>query len=256
MTAPHEAPTNPTDDSSPPRILVVDDEADIRAFLSIVFEHEGYVVEGAEDAESARRMIEAHGTDLLILDIDMPGMSGLDFLSEVRAGGELPVIMVSGRTDEADRVLGLDLGADDYVAKPFSPPELVARVRSLLRRTRPRLAETEAAQLAAQLAAPPPDRLEYGELAIDTTSHEVTLAGTTVDLSRKEFDLLLFLAKTPKKVFTREELLTGVWGSSPDEQNLSTVTEHVRRVRQKIEPDPDHPRWIATVRGIGYRFES
>jgi DNA-binding response OmpR family regulator len=230
-----------------PRILVVDDEPDIRAFLSIVFEHEGFLVDGAGDAATAQAMIDDHGADIVILDLDLPGMPGLDFLTALREKGELPVIVVSGRGEEADRVLGLDLGADDYLAKPFSPPELLARVRSVLRRARSRAGGGQAPPFVS--------RLDFDGLVIDPESHEVLVDGTAVEMSRKEFELLHFLAVSPKKVFSRDDLLAAVWGSAPGEQGISTVTEHVRRIRQKIEVDPDAPRWIATVRGIGYRFE-
>jgi len=254
----HEPGGGVTDEATPasepvatrPRILVVDDEPDIRAFLSVVFEHEGYDVLGAGDAREARTIVEAGGADVLILDLDLPGMHGLEFLTEVRTRGELPVIVVSGRGAESDRVVGLDLGADDYLAKPFSPPELVARVRSLLRRTWAREAKANAAPTGAGR-----DRLVFGALVIDPAAYEVMLDGVELDLTRKEFELLHHLASSPHTVFGRDDLLAAVWGSAPGDTGASTVTEHIRRVRQKIEADPDAPRRIITVRGVGYRFD-
>ena len=178
--------------------------------------------------------------DLIVLDIMLPGLSGLDVLRSMGAA-RIPVIMLTARVEEADRVLGLELGADDYVTKPFSPRELVARVRTVLRR-----------------AQPSPDcdeTLRFEDLVIERRSREVTIASGVVALTAKEFDLLAFLATSPRQVFSRSQLLHGVWDSSPDYQDPATVTVHVRRLRNKIELDPENPRWITTVWGVGYRFE-
>ena len=171
----------------------------------------------------------------------LPKLDGFSVLTEVRKAADVPVILLTARTEETDRVLGLELGADDYVVKPFSPRELAARVRSVLRRARP---------------ASTPSQLEFDGLTIDGVSREVRLGDDDpVELTPKEFDLLAFLAASPRQVFSRGQLLEQVWDSSPDYQDPSTVTVHVRRLRQKIEADPDAPRWITTVWGVGYRFE-
>ena len=159
--------------------------------------------------------------------------------------GDLPAVFLSGRGLEGDRIAGLRLGADDYVVKPFSAGELSARIESVLRRSRARLAPVSSA----------PSGVSFGELSIDPLSREVTCAGVPVELTAKEFDLLAFLAASPRQVFSRQQLLQQVWSSSREWQDEATVTEHVRRVRRKIEADPDRPRWIRTVRGVGYRFE-
>jgi DNA-binding response OmpR family regulator len=167
---------------------------------------------------------------------------GFDVLAAIRRTSNVPVILVTARGRESDRVLGLKLGADDYVVKPFSPAELAARVGTVLRRVGQRPATTTVA-------------LDFGDLAIDIMAREVKLSEELVETTAKEFDLLAFLASSPRQVFTREQLLAQVWGSSSAWQDAGTVTEHVRRIRRKIEKDPDHPRWVRTVRGVGYRFE-
>jgi len=167
-------------------------------------------------------------------------MDGLAFLHHVRQSSEVPVIVLTARTDETDRVVGLELGADDYVVKPFSPRELVARVRSVLRRARP---------------AEEHSTLDYGDVSIDARARTVTVSGRQVVFRAREFDLLHFLASSPRQVFSRGQLLNSVWDSTTEFSDVSTVTVHVRRVRQKIEDDPLHPRWIVTVRGVGYRFD-
>ena len=168
-------------------------------------------------------------------------MQGKRKTSLALAAGLLPVILLTARTEEPDRVLGLELGADDYVIKPFSPRELVARVRSVLRRSAP--------------GAKPAEILEYDGLRIDEQARVVTLDGAEVEMTPKEFDLLAFLARSPRQVFSRSQLLEQVWDSSADWQDPSTVTVHVRRLRRKLEVDQENPRWITTVWGVGYRFE-
>ncbi len=223
------------------RIVVVDDEPRVREVVVDYLKRDGFEVQEAADAGEARRLLASFRPDLVILDIMFPGASGLDLLSEIRKRGDaVAVILLTARADEGDRVVGLDLGADDYVVKPFSPRELVARVRSVLRRVQP---------------PAPGSVITHSALRIDPAAREVTLAGVSIDLTAKEFDLLAFMASSPRRVFSRAELLDHVWDSSPEWQDPATVTVHVRRIRQKLEDDPQQPRWVTTVWGVGYRFE-
>jgi DNA-binding response OmpR family regulator len=226
------------------RILVVDDDEQLRALLVLVLEGEGYPVTVAADAETAIAEVKRGSSDLVVLDISLGADDGRMVLSQIRELGELPVILISGKGDTADRVLGLRLGADDFLPKPFSPVELVARVETILRRV-------GRAQPAPAAAAP---AVTEG-LHLDERTREVTVDGTPVELTAKEFDLLAFLVRSPRQVFSRGQLLEHVWSSRSDWQDEATVTEHVRRVRHKVEKDPEHPKWIATVRGVGYRYE-
>ena len=221
-------------------ILVVDDDRQIRELLGEVLVGSGFDVCMEADAEGALARLERQPVDLVVLDLSLPGMHGLDLLGQLRRVDDVPVIILSARAEVSDRVLGLRTGADDYLAKPFVPRELVARVESVLRRATP---------------APGGSRLHYGDLIIDTEAREVLVGGRTVGMTSREFDLLAHLAAFPRRVFSREQLLRQVWHSSVQWQQVATVTEHVRRLRLKIEPDPEVPRWIQTVRGIGYRFE-
>jgi DNA-binding response OmpR family regulator len=227
------------------RILVVDDDEQLAALLVLVLEGEGYPVVVARDGAGAIEQVDGGQIDLVVLDISLGADDGRIVLSQIREREDLPVIIVSGQGDTADRVLGLRLGADDYLPKPFSPVELVARVESVLRRSaRP------------QAGAPvKPDVVIAEGLQLDERTREVSIDGARVELTAKEFDLLAFLARSPRQVFSRAQLLEHVWSSRSDWQDEATVTEHVRRVRHKLEKDPEHPRWITTVRGVGYRFE-
>jgi DNA-binding response OmpR family regulator len=220
------------------RVLVVDDEPTVREVATAYLERDGYLVDTAADGQSAASLL-GRRPDLVVLDITLPGVDGLTLLNSIRRSTDTPVILLTSRTDEVDRVLGLELGADDYVTKPFSPRELAARVRSVLRRANPRT----------------PATLEFDGLEIDTGAREVRVAGRTVPFRHREFDLLAFLAASPRQVFSRSELLHHVWHSSDQYCDVSTVTVHVRRVREKIERDAMEPRYIVTVRGAGYRFE-
>lgn len=224
------------------RLLVVDDEAEIRDMLDRLLSSEGYEVEVAATGNEALSAMTDRRPDLVVLDVILAGEDGFDVLAALRRSSNVPVILLTGRGREADRVLGLKLGADDYVVKPFSPAELAARVGTVLRRS---------GQRPAPVGAP----LSFGELEIDTLSREVHLRGELVETTAKEFDLLAFLAASPRQVFSREQLLAQVWDSSSQWQDAGTVTEHIRRVRRKIESNPDNPRWVRTVRGVGYRFE-
>jgi DNA-binding response OmpR family regulator len=221
------------------RILVVDDEPTVREVVVHYLQRDGYVVHELDRGDLVEDAIATFQPDLVVLDIMLPGLSGLEVLRSIGLN-KIPVIMLTARVEEADRVLGLELGADDYVTKPFSPRELVARVRTVLRRSQP---------------ATTGDTMRFDDLVIEGRSREVRLGSRVVALTAKEFDLLAFLAASPRQVFSRTQLLGGVWDSSPEYQDPATVTVHVRRLRHKIEIDPDNPRWITTVWGVGYRFE-
>lgn len=230
-------------DSPARQVLVVDDEPMLRNLLSRLLRMEGYEVLEAEDGASALEAVATRKPDLVLLDVMLPVRDGLDVLGDLRRTSDVPVILVSALGEEADRVLGLKMGADDYVVKPFSAAELSARIESVLRRAPLRGAPAGAHQHA------------FDGLVIDLATREVTVGAEKAEMTAKEFDLLAFLAGSPRQVFSREQLLQQVWGSSSDWQSDATITEHVRRLRRKIEEDPDNPRWITTVRGVGYRFE-
>jgi len=220
-------------------VLVVDDDTEVCTLLTLLLGREGYQVDTALEAATALAVLAEDRHDLVILDVTLGSTDGRDVLAAIRRTGDLPVIMLSGRGHEADRIAGLTLGADDYVVKPFSPKELAIRVGNVLRRSRP--------------AAP--SVLQFGSLCIDAVAREAKVEDRVIDLTAKEFDLLAFLAAAPRQVFSRAQLLENVWSSRSEWQDEATVTEHVRRVRRKVEDDPDKPRWIVTVRGVGYRFE-
>ena len=220
------------------RVLVAEDDGDVQFVVRRALEEEGHEVVVTGDGAAALEAAAAHPPDLVLLDLDMPGVGGLDALESLRQRTSVPVIIITGRGSEGDRVLGLDLGADDYVVKPFSTRELQARVRALLRRAAPTVTGA----------------LEFDDLSVDLSARQVRRAGEVVMLSRKEFDLLAHLASSPRRAFSREELLSDLWGRAEGSGD-STLSEHVRRLRQKIEDDVDNPRHVVTVRGIGYRFE-
>lgn len=215
-------------------ILVVDDEPSIRFLVARGLIAEGYeVLEAADGREAVDRL--ASGPDLVVLDVNMPSLSGWDVLAEIRRRGETPVIMLTADHEESHRIQGLEMGADDYLGKPFSVGELIARVRSVLRRTAP---------------TPAPTVVQGDGLEVDLVARRVLVDGEPVELTRREYELLAFFAINPGKALSIAELLERVWGSSADWQDKHTVAEHVRRLRGKIGD-----RWIATVRGVGYRFE-
>ncbi len=224
---------------------MVEDDVDIRLLLCRLLEREGYEVRAVSDALSAMEQLGAGDPDLVLLDLGLPDVDGMELLGRIRGRSAVPVIMLTGRAAEGDRIAGLRGGADDFVAKPFSAGELVARVQSVLRRSQP--APDAGGTAGRQLA--------FEGLVIDPSAREVRVGDDLVPVTAKEFDLLAFLAAAPRQVFTREQLLRNVWESSTEWQDDATVTEHVRRVRRKIEADPDQPRWLVTVRGVGYRFE-
>ena len=223
-------------------ILVVDDEPTIVEVVELYLRREGFEVLTAADGPSALAALERR-PDLVVLDLMLPGVSGLEITGRLRAAGRLPIIILTARGEEADRVVGLELGADDYVVKPFSPRELVARVKAVLRRTQPEAAPAVGA-----------DTLALGGLRLDTAARSATLDGRPLSLTAREFDLLAFLMRHPGQVFTREQLLDNVWGYT-FASDMSTVTVHIRRLREKIEADPASPALLTTVWGVGYRLE-
>ena len=222
-------------------VLVVDDEPTVREVVSRYLELGGYRVATASDGHAALALSAEARPDLVILDLMLPGMDGLEVCRRLRAAAPTPIVMLTAKSHEADRIVGLELGADDYVVKPFSPRELVARVRSVLRRTR---GGADAAQ---------PTRLWVGDLMIDPATREVEVDGRAVSLTAREFELLLFLARHPRQVFTRGQLLQRVWEYTWL-GDTSTVTVHIRRLREKVEDNPSEPRRVQTVYGVGYRF--
>lgn len=221
------------------RILVAEDDQASRTATRLFLQRFGYEVGEAADGPTTLREASMGQYHLVVLDLGLPGVDGEEVLGRLRRDGALPVIVLTGRSEERERVRVLDLGADDYIVKPCSLPELEARIRAVLRRGQP---------------AAPSSRIEHADLVIDRNAHRVEIEGRPVDLTPKEFDLLAFLAGAPDQVFTREDLLEHVWGSTQDWQDPATVTEHIRRLRLKIERDPGQPRWLHTVRGVGYRF--
>lgn len=230
-----------------PTILVVDDEQSISEVVSLYLTRSGYEVKVVHDGKAALHALTQQKPDLVILDLMLPGLDGWEITRRLRAEGNTPIIMLTARKEEADRILGLEMGADDYVVKPFSPQELVSRVRAVLRR----------AQGQTTAASPPASQeraLDFADLQIDPVTRLVTVKGAEISLTVKEFDLLYFLARHPRQVFNRDQLLDQVWGETAY-IDPSTVTVHVRRVREKIEPDPANPRHIHTVWGVGYKFE-
>jgi two-component system, OmpR family, response regulator ResD len=224
------------------RVLVVDDEPMVRDVLARYLKKEGYEVDVAEDGEQALHSFAATAPDLVLLDLMLPRVDGLEVLRRMRERAPTAVIMLTAKGEETDRVVGLELGADDYVTKPFSPREVVARVRTVLRRVSPSPAFGDRTVVRA------------GELEVDGARREARRGGAPIKLTRKEFDLLFLLASTPGRAFTRSELLEEVWDFAWD-GDTSTVTVHVRRLREKIEVDPSNPRHLVTVWGVGYRFD-
>ena len=224
-----------------PCVLVVDDDATVREVVVSYLQAAGHEVLEAPDGETALRLFDEHAADLLVLDLMLPDVDGLEVCRRVRSRRDVPVIMLTALGGEADRVVGLERGADDYVTKPFSPRELVLRVESVLRR-------------AGEPGEERSERLSDGDLVIDTARHEVTLGGSELSLTGREFDLLRFLVAHAGRAYTREELLAQVWGWTFGDH--STVTVHVRRLREKVEPDPTRPQRLVTVWGVGYRWEA
>ena len=226
---------------NPPEILIVEDEPSIAEVVELYLRRAGYAVQIEPDGGRALKRLEVHLPDLLVLDVMLPGIDGFSILRWLRDRSDTPVIFITARREEVDRIAGLELGADDYVVKPFSPQELVSRVRAVLRRTNREAGLAEGA-------------VTHGDLTIDPQTRLVTVAGREVSLTHREFDLLWLLACHPRQVFSRDQLLEQVWGGS-DYIDPGTVTVHFRRLREKIEKDPSQPERLITVWGVGYKFE-
>ncbi len=223
-------------------ILVVDDEPNIREVVELYLRRDGHTVLSAADGEEALRLHRQQQPDLVVLDLMLPKISGLEVCRRIQAERRVPVIMLTAKSEEEDRIIGLGVGADDYVTKPFSARELAARVQAVLRRA------SETAQTQA-----PKQILQAGELRIDPNTRTVLVAGVPATLTVREFDLLHYLATHPHRVFSRDELMNAIWGYD-FAADMSTVTVHVRRLREKIERDPANPHYLVTVWGVGYRW--
>jgi DNA-binding response OmpR family regulator len=221
-------------------VLVVEDEPMVREVVTRYLESDGHRVVTADDGDTARGLIEREAPNLVLLDIMLPGETdGLALCRWIRSTSELPVILLTARVEEADRIVGLELGADDYVTKPFSPRELAMRVKTVLRR--------------ARSSAPPRERISIGGIVLDAAKREAARDGRTLNLAAKEFDLLWFLASNPNRVFSRDQLMSRVWGYAAA-LDTGTVTVHIRRLREKLEDDPSRPQLLETVWGVGYRL--
>lgn len=224
------------------KILVVDDEPNIREVVGLYLRQDGHAVVVAADGEEALRLYRQARPDLVVLDLMLPGLSGLEVCRRIQGERRVPLIMLTAKGEEEDRIVGLGVGADDYVVKPFSPRELVARVAAVLRRVN----EASAGPANGEV-------LSFGELQINPNTRIVTVQGDPVALTAREFDLLHHMASSPGRVFTRDQLMESVWGYTFAAET-STVTVHVRRLREKVEADPAHPCRLLTVWGVGYRF--
>lgn len=235
----HAGASTPVRNQRTRHVVIVEPDLEVRSIIMETLKDDGFAVTGVCDGESLLSLIGHHRPDLVIMDLKLPRMQGLELVQRLHEMDLLPTIIVSARDAETDRVVGLEMGADDYMVKPFSPRELLARVHALMRRCE-HCVECE--------------MLRYDGCSIDMTTREVIVGDKEVDLTALEFDLLAFLAASPRQVFSRETLLDRVWGSSSEWQTTATVSEHIHRLRRKVETDPSRPRWIQTLRGVGYRF--
>lgn len=222
-----------------PRVLVVDDDVAIAELMRDFLEAEGYTVETAGDVQAAIAVLERAQVDCLLLDVMMPGGSGFELCRRIRETSDVPILFLSARSTDIDKIRGLGLGGDDYIVKSATPAEVVARIKAVLRRYRVG-------------AAAPPARLDYGRLVIDARAHEVLLNGQPIPLTAREYELLYLLAEHPRQVFTAEQLIDRLWDGVGERH---TVAVHIARLRDKIERNPDKPQYLLTVWGVGYRFE-
>jgi two-component system alkaline phosphatase synthesis response regulator PhoP len=221
-----------------PTVLVVDDEPKIVQLARDYLEHAGFAVLTAGDGSAALQASRVRQPDLIVLDLGLPGLDGLEVMRSIRASGSTPIVVLTARDTELDKLLGLELGADDYITKPFSPRELVARVRAVLRRS--------------ERAVEPRDRIEAGELVLDVPRLRATVEGRPVDLTATEFQILATMAREPGRVFTRSQLLDAVHGVAFESYERA-IDAHIKNIRRKLEPDPARPRIVETVYGVGYR---
>jgi len=222
-----------------PTVLVVDDEPKIVQLARDYLEHAGFAVLTAGDGPSALQSARVRRPDLIVLDLGLPGLDGLEVMRSIRASGSTPIVVLTARDTELDKLLGLELGADDYVTKPFSPRELVARVRAVLRRS--------------ERPAEPREQIEVGELALDVPRLRTTVSGRVVELTATEFEILATMAREPGRVFTRAQLLDAVHGVAFESYERA-IDAHIKNIRRKLEPDPARPRFVQTVYGVGYRI--
>jgi two-component system response regulator ResD len=226
------------------KILVVDDEEDVVEFLRPYLREERYEVFEAYNGEEALMVNRKESPDLIILDVMMPGLDGFEICKKVRARSDVPIIMLTAKSEDVDKIVGLEIGADDYMVKPFNPRELIARVKAIFRRVYRDDYQTDFDEK---------DVLIHGDLIIDAKRREVIAAGEKLELPLKEFDLLWFLARNPGRVYSREQLLDYIWGADRF-VGIRTVDVHIRRLRENIEPDPSNPTYLLTVWGVGYKF--
>jgi DNA-binding response OmpR family regulator len=224
-----------------PTVLIVDDEATIREVIRRYLEREGFDVREAGDGYAALDALDADSPDLMVLDLMLPGLDGMAVARRVREHSRIPIIMLTAKGEQPDRIYGFEQGADDYVVKPFSPRELILRIKAVLRRTE------EAAPDEGEI-------LEFQDLVLNPVTRTVSVRGEEISLTTKEFDLLAFMMRHPKRVFNRDQLMDNVWGYEYY-GDASTVTVHIRRLREKIERDPSNPQHLLTVWGVGYKFE-
>lgn len=228
------------------KIMIVDNEMEIIQLMKLYLSREGYEVVWTTDSTKAAALAQETAPDLILLDVVMPGLSGIELCGKIREQSDVPILFVSCKDQEMDKVLGLSIGGDDYITKPFSPTELVARVKAHLRRrnmdTSSDSAETER------------NRLVAGALEIDLSAHTVTINGTPVHLTAKEFELLVLLCKYPNRVFTSRQIFENLWDTYGIEDDVRTVMVHISNLRKKIEPTPENPKYILTVRGVGYKL--
>ena len=229
------------------KILIVDDDSNIAELISLYLAKECFETQIVGDGVSALRAVKSYQPDLILLDIMLPGIDGYQVCREVRASSDTPVIMLSAKGEVFDKVLGLELGADDYMEKPFDSKELVARVKAVLRRSK--------SQAAAAPAEPEEKKVSYPDLTINLTNYSVTFNGKRLEMPPKELELFFFLASSPGRGFTREQLLDEIWDSAGEYVSDNTLTVYIKRLREKLEEDPHDPRLILTVRGIGYQLK-
>lgn len=235
------------------KIMIVDNEMEIIQLMKLYLSREGYEVVWTTDSTKAVALVQREVPDLILLDVVMPGLSGIELCGKIREQSDVPILFVSCKGQDMDKVLGLSIGGDDYITKPFSPAELVARVKAHLRRR-----NLHSSFSGSTADGPEKDGtvLSVGELSIDLPSHTVTVSGTPVHLTAKEFELLVLLCRYPNRVFTGRQIFDNLWNSYSIEEDVRTVMVHISNLRKKIEPNPEKPQYILTVRGVGYKLVS